>query len=153
VDGGAFPALLVEGIWGWHDRWPDAWAASGDSLQAGPLAADATVIAVGDADGPDADGVRPRFQAGQLVRLNDEYVCLLAVDTLANTLSVQRGAHGTSAAIHSGQPRLDVYRPAPDVALLCLRWAAWLYREPDAAPGPLPPALAAALDPLRRSGV
>lgn len=153
ADGGALPAALaVDGVWGWHDRWPDAWAASGDAVQADPLPADAAALTVQDADGPASDGQSPRFQAGQLVRADDEYLCVLAVDAEANTLAVRRGAHGTAASAHSGQPALAIYRPAPDVELLCLRWAAWLYREPDAAPGPVPAALLAALDPLRRPG-
>lgn len=154
ADGGALPASLwVEGIWGWHDRWPEAWAASGDAVQDDPLAADARTIAVQDADGPGGGGHSPRFQAGQLVRAGAEYLRLLAVDSEANTLTALRGVSGTVAAAHSGQPAIDVYRPAPDVELLCLRWAAWLYREPDAAPGALPAALLAALEPLRRASV
>lgn len=153
-DGGAFPAaLVVDGIWGWHDRWSDAWTPSGDAVQDDPLAADAVALAVQDADGPGGDGQNPRFQAGQLLRVGDEYLSLLAVDDETNTLTVLRGAHGTTAAAHSGGSAIAVYRPAPDVELLCLRWAAWLYREPDVAPGPVPAALLAALEPLRRSGV
>ena len=154
ADNGPFPAALaVEGIWGWHDRWPAAWAASGDAVQNDPLAAEAVTISAQDADGPAADGVRPRFQAGQLLRVGDEYLALLAVNAQTNALTVARGAHGTAAVAHSGRPPIDVYRPAPDVELLCLRWAAWLYREPDAAPDALPPALVAAIAPLQRARV
>ncbi|MGQ9887521.1 MAG: hypothetical protein ACUVSX_03430 [Aggregatilineales bacterium] len=154
ADGAAFPAALtVEGVWGWHDRWAEAWTASGDAVQNNPLAADAATISVQDADGPAADGASPRFQAGQLLRVGDEYLRLLAVDAQSNTLTTARGAHGTAAAAHSSGSTIAVYRTAPDVELLCLRWAAWLYREPDAAPAAFPPALLAALEPLRRSRI
>jgi len=127
-------AIAVRGIWGTHDAWPEAWRASGDA-PAAALDAAASQIAVGDADGADAAGVAPRFQAGQLLRLGDEYLHVTAVDAATDTLSVIRGVRGTTAASHAGGAALDIYLPPEDVVALCLRWAAWLYQQADAAIG------------------
>ncbi len=127
-------AIAVRGVWGTHDAWAEAWRASGDAL-AVALGADSNQIVVGDADGPDTAGVAPRFQPGQLLRLDDEYLHVTAVDTTTSTLNVVRGVRGTTAASHAQGAALDVYQPPEDVTALCLRWAAWLYQQVDAAIG------------------
>lgn len=144
-------AVTVTGIWGWHDRWDEAWRDSGDSVQGG-LDADAGVLAVSDADGADAAGEQPRFQAGQLLKIADEYLRVLAVDTAANTLAVERGANGTEAASHPADAAIYIYQPPADVAALALRRAAWLVRSADHPEAP-PDDLNAALAGLRRTGV
>jgi hypothetical protein len=148
-------SAAVTGIWGWHDDWPRAWKASGDELQAA-IDAETTMLPVADADGADAEGESPRFQVGHLLRIGAEYVRVLAVTVEPegdDTLTVLRGVQGTTAAAHDPGAEIDSYRPAPDVAMLALRWAAWLYREPDSrAAGGIPPGLMRALDGLRRVG-
>jgi len=135
-------AVQVSGLWGWHERWSQAWLSEVDSLQDGPLAATATTLRVAEGS---------RFQPGQLLRLGDEYLRLLAVDGASHALTVERGAQGTTAAAHSQGSNIDVYQPSPAVTLLCLRLAAWLYREPDRSPaGPLPADLSSELRALRR---
>ncbi|MBZ0297180.1 MAG: hypothetical protein K8L99_31765, partial [Anaerolineae bacterium] len=144
--------VSVIGIWGYHDRWGQAWRASGDSVQDNPLGASATTLSVSDADGADADSESPRFQVGQLLQIGTEYVWLLAI--VENTLTIQRGANGTTAAEHALDSAISVYRPPLDVEMLCLRWAAWLYKEPDNRTFTITPSqLSAALNPLRRVGV
>lgn len=148
-----FPAdhLLVSGIWGYHDRWSQAWRGSGDTVQANPLSDSSDTLIVADAAGSDADGESPRFQAGQLIRIEGEYLWVLAVDTETDTLTVQRGANGSTAASHAQGSAIHVYRPALDVEMLCLRWAAWLYKEPDQRGfASLPAALSGAVGELRR---
>jgi hypothetical protein len=86
-------AAAVSGIWGWHDDWSRAWKASGDTLQA-VIDAEATTLLVSAADGDDAEGEAPRFQAGQLVRIDEEYLRVLAVTVNAESddaLTVLRG--------------------------------------------------------------
>ena len=58
-------AITVTGIWGYHPDWQNAWEDSGDSVQDASLSASATSITVTDADA----GNSPRFQVGQLIRL------------------------------------------------------------------------------------
>jgi hypothetical protein len=59
---------------------------------------------------------------------------------------------GTSAAFHAQNTPVYTYQPPADIAALALRWAAWLYREPDTAAA-LPDNLLEVLLPLRRVGV
>lgn len=144
-------AITVTGIWGWHDRWDEAWRDSGDSVQGGLAAGDGALV-VSDADGADAAREQPRFQAGQLLKIADEYLRVLAVDSATNTLTVERGANGTEAASHPADAAIYVYQPPADVASLALRRAAWLVRSADHPEAP-PDDLNAALAALRRTGV
>lgn len=147
-------AIEVSGLWGWHDRWSMAWTASADTVQDNPLAIEATSLTVSDADGLDSAGETPRFQVGQLLRIADEYLWVLAVDSATNTLTVQRGVQGTSAATHAQGSAIAVYHPPREVEMLVLRWAAWLVKEPDQhEPLDIPAALIRTLEPLRRVAV
>ncbi|MCY4022352.1 MAG: hypothetical protein OXF32_02775 [Anaerolineaceae bacterium] len=135
-------AVQVSGLWGWHERWSQAWLTGVDSLQDDPLAATATTLRVAEGS---------RFQAGQLLRIGDEYLRLLTIDAATHSLGIERGAQGTTAVVHSQASAIDVYQPSPAVVLLCLRLAAWLYREPDRSPAePLPTDLSSELRALRR---
>ena len=135
-------AVQVSGLWGWHEGWHQAWLTGVDSLQDGPLAATATTLRVAEGS---------RFQPGQLLRLGDEYLRLLAIDGASHALTVERGAQGTSAIEHSQGRAIDVYQPPAAVTLLCLRLAAWLYREPERSPAEaLPADVACELRALRR---
>ena len=125
-------ALAVQGLWGFHPAWEDAWEDSGDSVQDAPLSAAATTLTVTDADAPDARGYGQRFAVGQLLRIGDEYLHVLAVDTSANTLTVARGVNGTDAVEHAQGTPIEVYAVPDDVRSACLRLASWLYRQPDA---------------------
>ncbi len=135
-------AVEVSGLWGWHDRWSQAWRSGVDTLQDDAMSAVATTLRVSDGS---------RFQPGQLLRLGDEYLRLLAIDEAGHALSVERGAQGTTAAHHSQGSAIDVYRPAASINLLCLRLAEWLYREPEHIPAAdLPADVAGELRALRR---
>ena len=147
-------AVSVSGIWGWHDRWSQAWRDSADAVQDDPLSGTSSTITVSDADGADSLYTAPRFQAGHLLRIEDEYLRVLEVDTVGNTLAVLRGIHGTSAAAHPQDSLIEVFQPALEVEMLCLRWAMWLYKEPDrAAIEDTPNSFMMALDSLRRVAV
>ncbi|RMF81959.1 MAG: hypothetical protein D6737_03395 [Chloroflexi bacterium] len=144
-------AIQVTGVWGWHDRWSQAWRGSGDTVQDNPLSMTATTLTVTDADGLDADGATPRFQVGHLLRIESEYVRVIAVDTVNNQLTIERGVNGTTAASHVQNSAIDIFQPARDVQMLTLRWAAWLYRAPDIDDtGGIPADFIAAAASLRR---
>ncbi len=147
-------AVQVTGIWGWHDDPATMWRDSGDSVQDDPLTDSATTLTVTDADGADGDQVTPRFQVGQLLRIAAEFVRVLAVDAATNTLTIQRGIQGTTAAEHSQDTAIDVFQPVADVSQLALQWAAWLYRQPDSPVTPdMTIGLLERLYPLRRISV
>jgi len=126
-------AITVTGIWGWHDRWAAAWRDSSDTVQNNPLSSSATTITVTNAGGADSTGETPRFQVGHLLKIESEYLRVLAVNTTSNVLTVLRGMNGTSAAAHAQNTPIYTYQPPADVAAIALRWASWFYREPDSA--------------------
>jgi len=140
-------AIGVTGIWGLHPDAAQMWQDSGDTVQDAPLSDVATSISVGDADGT---GSAPRFQVGHLLRIEAEFVRVLALDTSNNTLTVLRGVQGSTVAEHANGSGIQIFQTMPDVNLLCLRWAAWLYKEADHRLDDLPPVLWDALDGLRR---
>lgn len=147
-------AVSVAGVWGWHERWSQAWYASGDTVQNTPLGSSSATLTVNDAGGSDAQGEAPRFQVGHLLRIEDEYLHVLAVNTDSNSLTVLRGVNGTTAAVHEQGAAVEIYQPPLDVEMLCLRWAQWLYKEPDnRAFSAAPSSLTGALAGLRREGV
>jgi hypothetical protein len=146
-------AVAISGIWGWHDRWSRAWRSSADTVQNNPLNSTSSTLTVSDADGADSYVIAPRFQVGQLLRIEDEYLRVLAVNTNTNVLTVLRGVNGSTAAVHNQTTVIDIYQPALEVEMLCLRWAMWLYKEPDnRAFAALPVALVSAVGNLRRAG-
>jgi hypothetical protein len=75
-----------------------------------------------------------------MLRAGDEFMRVTAVDAGANTLTVARGVHGTTAVEHPQDTALWVYRPPFDVLTGALQLAAWLYRQPDTHPPLLIPA-------------
>lgn len=115
-------ALAVDGTWGYHPDWASAWRESGAVLGE-PLDAAADVFPLSGS---------AAFEPGQLARAADEYLTVTAYDAAAGTLAVRRGAHGTTPQTHAAGTALDLYVPPPDVAQVCLRVAAWLYRQKDA---------------------
>lgn len=163
LDGRAFTwaetpvsAVTVTGVWGWHDSPGAMWRESGDAL-AEAISADSFVISVTDANGPDAYGESPRFQVGHILKIGAEFMRVLAImtdDEGDDLLTVRRGINGTTAAAHDAQTPVETFQPAADVIQLCIRWAAWLYREPDSrTPGTIPAGLLRAVERLRRIGV
>ncbi len=149
---GADAAITVAGIWGWHERYSRAWVASGESL-AMPLDALATTLSVSAIGGVAGDGQSPRFQVGALLRVDDELMRVVALDEAAQTLTLERGAQGSTAAAHSTGAPLEIFRPDAEALSLTLRWAAWLYRQPDSGQNDLSLSLLEALYGLRRVGV
>ena len=127
-------AASVTGTWGWHDDWSNAWSDSADVVKDAALGASDTTITVADSQAADVESQSPRFQVGQLLQIEDEYLRVLATTVNAgsdDTLTVQRAVSGTIAAAHAQNTEIYSYQPVFNVVGFCLRWAAWLYREPD----------------------
>ena len=147
-------AIQINGIWGYHDHWSEAWRDSSDTVQDNPFGASATTLTVADADGTDAESETPRFQVGQLLRIESEYLPVLAINTATNVLTVARAVNGTTAASHAQDTLIEVFQPPLDVEMLALQWAAWLYKEPDnRVTGGIPLRFLEWLRGLRRVGV
>ena len=104
--------VKIVGVLGWHADYANAWEASGDSVQdATGLTASVTAITVADADGGDARGIAPRFSAGDLLRIDSEYLTVGSVNASLNTLTVQRAMNGSTAATHAKSTSIFKFRP------------------------------------------
>jgi hypothetical protein len=124
--------IQVMGIWGWHDDYANAWKSSGDAIPGGGIDSSATSFTVTSVSGADAWNLTPRFQVGQLLKVDSEYMHLVGVNTGTNTLTVVRGAGGSAAASHAVSAPISVYVPPADIVEIALRWAGWLYKSEDA---------------------
>jgi hypothetical protein len=124
-------AVTLTGTWGWHDRYPQAWRSSGDSVQNNPLTSIATTLTVSDADGADSATETPRFQVGQLLKVGTEFMRVMSVNTVTNQLTVLRGMNGTTAASQPLNTPISVFQPPTEVEALALQLAVALYRQPD----------------------
>jgi len=160
-------ALSVSGVWGWHDDYANAWKPSGDVVSVFSMTAADTTVTVNSVTSADGWGLAPRFQVGQLISIDSEYMQVTAVSSGTSTLGVIRGTNGTFAAVHIIGTPITVYVPPIDVSEIALRWAAWLIKQEDAGeygqtlelgiggahvPPGVPPDLLAALDGLRKVG-
>ena len=128
-------ANWVTGVWGYHVYWSElAWEDSQDAV-AVALTTTAGTVEVTDADGADLYGSAPRFEAGQLLKVDTEYVYVKTVNVAgtANNLTVLRGVNGTVAATHSTNAVLNTFRPMPEIVQACTRLAAWLYQQRETA--------------------
>lgn len=83
-------ANSVAGTWGYHEDWDNAFLGSLDTVQDNPLSAAATSLTVSNADGADADGFEPRFQVGQLLQIESEWLYVAAVNATTSVLTVAR---------------------------------------------------------------
>jgi hypothetical protein len=126
-------ALKVTGVWGYRRQYSaEGWAVSGDTVIDSPLSAGATTVTVADTYGLDDRGITPRFQAGQLLKIESEIVYVQAV--ASNTaLSVRRAQNGSTAAAHVATTPIYIWRPQ-ELATNCTRIQAvrWFKRAQQA---------------------
>lgn len=120
-----YDAISIVGVWGYHKDYANAWRDSGQDVT-DTISASATSFAVNDADIVDPYTQVAMFSPGQLLKVEDEYMTLLDVNT--NTLTVQRGVNGSTAVEHTS-PNLDVYiwQVMPEVQRVVYRAAAYRY--------------------------
>ena len=106
-------AVKVVGVWAYTDDRATCWEDSLDTVENNPLTSGGTSVTVNDDDGADLWGVTPRFAAGQLARIESEYVEVTAAAT--NALTVVRGRNGTTAAQHAQNTTIELWRPPEPV--------------------------------------
>ena len=121
----AWPAgersVKIVGVWGHTSDRATCWESTGDTVENNPLASGGLSLTVNDVDGEDALGITPRFSAGQLLRIESEYVeTTAAVDTAANTIGLLRARNGTSAAAHAQNVAIDVWRAPEEIRRACV---------------------------------
>jgi hypothetical protein len=119
----------VAGLWAWHDDPDNRWSNSGDTVQNDPLSASATTVSVTSAS---------LFQVGQQIRLGaTEQAYITATQTVAeadDTLTVERGQNGTTAAVHVKTTAIYIYRPVLVVREMARQLTSQIYRMRDSLP-------------------
>jgi hypothetical protein len=118
--------VTIEGIWGYHPAYDEAWLPSGDAVKTS-LAESASQLAVNDVDGPDAWGETPRFCPGQLLQIEAEWLEVVAVDTGTNVLTVRRGVNGSTAAAHDVDTAIDIWQADEEAVRAVARWTGLLF--------------------------
>lgn len=91
--------VSINGIWGIHSDYAHAWLAV-DTLAAAITTTTITTFTVADVDGADVYGNTPRISVGHLLKIDSEYMEVTATVPGTNTVTVIRGAHGSTAATH-----------------------------------------------------
>jgi hypothetical protein len=77
--------VVVEGLWGYHHDYAHAWVTV-DTITTG-VNDSATGITVGDVDAIDPRYIGERYSYGTLIRVDDEMMLVLAVNTSTNELT------------------------------------------------------------------
>ena len=148
-------AVAVAGIWGWHDDWSRAWRDTGATVQEDPLTAAA--VTLGAPAEEEVAGGTPRFQVGQLLRIEEEFLQLRRIETVQDgslLLTVSRGVQDSSPRAHAAGTAIHRYHPPDDLAQAVLQLAAWLVQvQRQLASQDLPPAIRTLLRGLQRTVV
>lgn len=128
-------ANTLDGIWGYNERYNQAWQTLDTVQDSSGINATVTTITVADADAFDEMGINPRFQEQQLLRLGitdtSELVYVINVNHSANTLQVVRGVNGSTAATAAEDSIIQVYRPMEEIKHALLILASHAYRRKD----------------------
>lgn len=127
---GSPQSVTIVGTWGFNRDYPNAWIAV-DALASG-INASVTSMTVADADGADQYGFTPRFSPGQLLKIDDEFLEVTAVNTGTQVLTVRRGVFGSTAAVHSSSASVYVWQVEEPVKRLIARQTAFMYARQGA---------------------
>lgn len=120
--------ISIAGFWGYRHDYANAYIDSLDTIQdAAGISATVTTITVTSVSGVDALFWSPRFDAGNLIRIENELILVLSTNTVSNTLSVRRGVNGTTPAIHAKNTSITVWYPEQDLMDTVSRQAAYFY--------------------------
>lgn len=114
-----YKSQQVLGVWGFHDDYSNAHRDSGDTVQ------NTTQITAGGTSLTVSKGAN--FETGQTLLIESEwlYVSRIAGDSL----TVERGLNGSTAATHANGTAISIYEPMRDVTKVARRFAMWLYKQ------------------------
>jgi hypothetical protein len=119
--------VSVTGFWGLVTDYTNAWQKVDDV--AVDISASATSLTVADIDGTDAYGLTPRISAGNLLKIGDEILEVLATNTSTNVATVRRGANGTTAAAHTTGDDVYVFMVDDAIRHVTARQAGLMYHR------------------------
>lgn len=130
------PFVIVNADWAYHDNYTQAWQAEDTVEDVAGINATVTTITVNDADGANWRNETPRFSAGQLIKVNSEWMRVTAVNTADDELTVQRGVNGSTATAHALNDDISVWYPVDDIRRVVARQASLLYKRRGAFEAP-----------------
>lgn len=130
-DGNTEQVIGVTGWWGFHKQIYSMFVDSNDILGAA-INASVTTMTVTDYDGVSEDGVSPRFQIGQILKIDDELILVTDIASLTNTISIIRGYNESIAATHAKDAPILIFRPMSNIKLATMLYALWRYRQSGA---------------------
>lgn len=114
-------SIKIVGVWGYADDRDNVWQSTGDTVQNNPLASGGTSLTVSDVDGYDIYGALVRFQGGQVLKIESEYLeTSLTISTGSNTIGITRGVNGSTAAAHNQNTAISVWRAPEPVRDACI---------------------------------
>jgi hypothetical protein len=119
----------VTGVWGYHAGWASAWNQA--STLAASITASATTITVAEAGGQDWQGRSGRFEPTILLKLEAEYMYLVAIDEGTDTLTVVRGVNGSTATTHDKDKPVYTFWVDPSIQVAVRRVTAWFWHQKD----------------------
>lgn len=124
--GNVFETIVITGFWGMRTYYnTDGFIDSGQTSPV--MSATQTSIVTSGAWGADAYGATPLFSAGNLIRIDDELMDVVAADDTTKTLTLRRGIRGSIAATHTVGSTILLWYPEDDVVQEATRQAALLY--------------------------
>jgi hypothetical protein len=110
--------ITIVGEWGHRTYYAtEAWQLSGDAVSTDQVTTSATTIKVTDADGTNYIGDTPRFDIGQMIKIDSEFMAVTDTDTTSspNTITVIRAIRGSTAATHEVAAAISVFVPEPAI--------------------------------------
>jgi len=120
------PTVTITGLWGFHQDYANAWLLA-DSLAAAITTSGIKTLTVTNVDQSDDYGHSPAISAGNLIRIDDEYMDVTATDTATNIVTVRRGVNGSTATTHSISTSVYVYQVEEAVQRAVTRQTAFMY--------------------------
>jgi len=109
--------ITVNGFWGYHTDPSQLYVATADTTItiANTTTTSVTVAAI------------TAYETWQYIRIEDE-IMLISARTAPSTLTVERGANGTTAAAHAAKP-ITIVKPPRDIQSLVVYFAAQAYEN------------------------
>jgi hypothetical protein len=121
-------AIKITGYWGYNTRYPDCYYDTLEDL-ASNLSSSASTLIVTNTLAADGRGLRPRFSPGMLLRLGAELVRVIDVDDNTKTLTLARGAQGTTAAAHLSGVSIEAWENEVSITRAAVLWTHNLFKR------------------------
>lgn len=125
--------ISVTGVWGYRTNYEwEGWVNTNDSVQdttvvtgGTGMTATQTTMKINSSSGYDANYNAPRFNVGNFLQVDTEFMVVQAVNS--QQLTIQRGVNGSTAAIHLTNVPIFTWSVQPEINRAAMRWAGYLF--------------------------